>query len=107
MSEPTPLASILDALFAQEGPRRAAEIARIWTEWERWVGPDLARQAQPLDWKDRILWLQVPSSAHAQEMALRKPEILEAIRRGLGQGWVDDLRCRVVAPAPGRPPGPP
>lgn len=57
---------------------------RIWEVWESVVGPELARRASPLVFKNGKLTLAVEGSAWAQQINLLKTEITGALNDRLG-----------------------
>jgi predicted nucleic acid-binding Zn ribbon protein len=59
------------------------------------VPADVAQHCEPVDWKQGTLELRVTSPVWAQHVALRKPEILAALKAALGDAAPTDLRTRV------------
>jgi predicted nucleic acid-binding Zn ribbon protein len=72
-----------------------APAARLLRAWEGVVPPDLAPHCEPTDWKQDTLELSVASPVWAQQIALRKGEILAALKTALGPAAPTDLRTRV------------
>lgn len=68
---------------------------RLLRVWASAVGPEIAAQCEPTDWKGGTLELTVSAPVWAQHVALRKPEILAALRAALGDAAPTDLRTRV------------
>jgi predicted nucleic acid-binding Zn ribbon protein len=63
--------------------------------WEEAVGPEVADHCEPIAWRGPILELGVSSPVWAQHLQLRRPEILAALERLLGDAAPTDLRFRV------------
>lgn len=82
----------------------AAAAWRLGEHWEEAVGPEVARHCRPLGLRGRVLEAEVPSPVWAQQLALRREELLAGLRRVLGDDAPADLRFRVgyTAPAPRR-----
>jgi len=72
-----------------------APAARLLRAWDGAVPPDLAPHCEPTDWKQGTLELTVASPVWAQQIALRKGEILAALQSALGPAAPTDLRTRV------------
>ena len=72
-----------------------APALRLLRAWPSAVPPDIAMHCEPTDWKQGTLELAVASPVWAQQVALRKPEILAALAAALGEGAPTDLRTRV------------
>ena len=81
------------------------ESHRIWAQWPDAVGPEIARRAGPLDFRNGHLTLAVVSAAWAQQLTLMSPRIIEALNARLGKELVKSLRCRqaTVEPPPPDP----
>jgi hypothetical protein len=74
---------------------RAAPGAAIDAQWEALVGEEIAAHCRPVGMKGGVLFADVDSSVWCQQLQLRSPEILAALRRGLGDAAPTDLRLRV------------
>ena len=68
---------------------------RLLRAWPSAVPDDVARHCEPTDLRQGTLELSVASPVWAQQVALRKPEILAALAAVLGPGSPTDLRTRV------------
>ena len=72
-----------------------APALRLLRVWPTAVPPEIAQHSEPTDWKQGTLELTVATPVWAQQIALRKPEILAALRAALGAAAPTDLRTRV------------
>lgn len=82
----------------------AAPIARIGDDWTSIVGGEIAAHCRPIGMKGGVLQVDVDSSVWCQQLQLRSPEILAALRRHFGTVAPEDLRFRVgYVPGPTRP----
>ena len=84
-----------DALRAMEIDRAqpAAEAAESWLEA---VGAEVARHSRPVGVKAGVLHVEVDSSVWCQQLQLRTPEILTALRGQMEEGRAPtELRFRV------------
>jgi predicted nucleic acid-binding Zn ribbon protein len=70
----------------------AARLLRVWAEV---AGPELAPRCEPTDWQGTTLELTVHSPVWAQEISLRKPQLLAALERALGADAPTEIRTRV------------
>jgi predicted nucleic acid-binding Zn ribbon protein len=68
---------------------------RLLRVWASAVPADVAQHCEPTDWKQGTLELTVATPVWAQQIALRKPEILAGLRAALGPSAPTDLRTRV------------
>jgi predicted nucleic acid-binding Zn ribbon protein len=70
---------------------------RVVTEWTELVGPKIAQRTRPDGVTDRMLWVEVASSAWLQELNLLRPQLLQNLRERVGEPTLfDDLRFRLA-----------
>jgi predicted nucleic acid-binding Zn ribbon protein len=89
---------------------------RVLTEWSDLVGPKIAQRTRPDGVTDRLLWVEVASSAWLHELNLLRPQLLRGLHERLGEpALFDDVRFRLTgrnrrepvqlrAPRPAPPP---
>ena len=89
---------------------------RLLTEWFDLVGQKIASRTRPYGVTDRVLVIEVASSAWLHELNLLKAQILGGLLERLGEPRLfDDLKFRLAGRSGGRPtlirpkprPGPP
>jgi hypothetical protein len=70
---------------------------RVVTEWTELVGPRIAQRTRPDRIVDRVLWVEVATSAWLHELTLLKPQLLKGLLERLGEPTLfDDLRLRLA-----------
>ena len=96
-----PVANIIDAVLRNclGGEGQNARI--VWTFWDRIVGKDLAGNAQPAAFKQRILVVHVSSSVWLQELHFQKKELIHRLNEAAGNRVVDDIRFK-IGPLPSK-----
>jgi predicted nucleic acid-binding Zn ribbon protein len=99
--------ALVPRALADLGLEDAAAAWRLGECWDAAVGPEIARHCRPAGLRDgprgRVLEAEVASSVWAQQLVLRRDEILSGLRRELGDEAPTDVRFRVGYPAaPGR-----
>lgn len=85
---------------------------RVITEWSELVGAKIAQRTRPDGITDRVLWVEVATSAWLHELNLLKPQLLRGLTERLGQPRLfDEIRFKLagrsrreptVAPRPKR-----
>lgn len=84
--------------------------ARLRREWQRLVGSEMARQAQPIFLHRGILTVGVASSPWLHQLTFLSDELRERLDRAVGLGMIQELRFQIQAlaeyPAPPSPPRP-
>ena len=93
--EPTAIRGLVPRVLGELGIEGAAAALRILDCWEQAVGPELARHVRPTLLRGSVLEASVDSSVWCQQIQLRRPEILAALREILGPDAPRDLRLRV------------
>jgi predicted nucleic acid-binding Zn ribbon protein len=68
---------------------------RVFGQWEKSVGPVIARHAQPQTMRGKKLTLVVDSPAWMQQLSLLKPQIVEKVNRNLGKETIKDIMLRL------------
>jgi hypothetical protein len=82
---------------------------RVLTEWAELVGPRISSRTRPYGVTDRVLVIEVASSAWLHELTMLKAQILTGLHLRMGAPRLfDDLRFKLAGgrgnrPAPPRP----
>jgi predicted nucleic acid-binding Zn ribbon protein len=98
------------AALALHGISDQVRAGRVITEWGELVGPKIAQRTRPDGVTDRILWVEVATSAWLHELNLLRPQLLASLQDRLGAPTLfDDLKFRLTgggrrAPVALRPP---
>lgn len=94
-SEPEALGRLVPRVMRDLGFDQAARTLRLAERWEEAVGPEIARHCRPSALRAHVLEATVDSSVWCQQLKLRTPELLEALRRVLGEAAPTEIRLRV------------
>ena len=83
--------------------------APLFRGWEEIAGPELGPRTRVVEVEDGVIVVEVDHPGWLQMLLLRKRSLLEAARKAVPGGRIEDLRGRVSASAGRRPPsgGPP
>ncbi len=115
--------SAIASVLKLRGISDAVRAERLVTEWTDLVGAKIASRTRPFGVYDRVLVIEVATSAWMHELNLLKPRLLDGLVTRVGEPRLfDDLRFRLagsnrraptLVPAPRKtdppkkPPGPP
>ncbi len=81
---------------------------RVHAEWSDLVGPKIASRTRPYGVTDRLLVIEVASSAWLQELNLLRPQILAGLLERLGPPRLfDELKFKLAGRTGGARPVPP
>jgi predicted nucleic acid-binding Zn ribbon protein len=71
---------------------------QIISDWENLAGKEIAKSSQPIKIQDKCLFLAVKSNVWANELNLRKGELIEKINREAGEEIISNILFRTQTP---------
>jgi len=71
---------------------------QIISDWENLAGKEIAQSSQPIKIQDKCLFLAVKSNVWANELNLRKGELIEKINREAGEEIISNILFRTRTP---------
>jgi len=71
---------------------------QIISNWENLVGKEIAQASQPTKIQDKCLFLAVKSNVWANELNLRKGELIEKINREAGEKIISNIMFKIRRP---------
>ena len=89
------IGSLVPRVMSDLGLTDTARVMQIAARWEEAVGREIADHCRPTALRGGRLEVTVDSSVWCQQLQLRAPEILQALRRLLGEDAPSELRLRV------------
>ena len=90
-----PLGSLVERVLEDIGAGASARVMRIAERWEDAVGAEIAAHCRPTALRGDVLEVTVDSSVWCQQLQLRSPEIIEALRATLPAEAPSELWFRV------------
>jgi len=84
--------------FLQQRPKAgpAFRLVRLWRNWERAVGPEIAGLAKPLGHSKSTLLIGVEDSSGLQEVFFLGPEMIERCNSFLEEIFFDKVRAELL-----------
>jgi predicted nucleic acid-binding Zn ribbon protein len=101
-SQPLAVAELLGGVLQDLGLEEAARAHRVGLCWKEAVGPQVASHCRPVGLRNGVLETEVDSSVWSQQLQMRSPDILAALRDRLGEEAPTALRFRVGYAPPGQ-----
>ena len=89
------LSNTLGSLLKARGLGSRLDEYRVFGQWEKSVGPVIARHARPQIVRGKKLTLIVDSPAWMQQLSLLKPQIIEKVNAKLGRETIKDITLRL------------
>jgi len=68
---------------------------QIINNWENLAGKEIAQSSQPIKIQDKCLFLAVKSNVWANELNLRKGELIEKINRKAGEEIISNILFKI------------
>jgi predicted nucleic acid-binding Zn ribbon protein len=81
---PQAVGELVNRVLADLGAGATARAVRIAEAWEEAVGPEIAHHSRPVAIRGEVLEVAVDTSVWCQQLQLRTPEILAALRGAVG-----------------------
>ncbi len=95
-SRPELLGPLVARVLGDIGAGDSARVMRIAERWEEAVGAEIAAHCRPTALRGGVLEVTVDSSVWCQQLQLRGPEILEALRAALPAEAPSELWFRLT-----------
>ena len=89
------LSQMLGSVLKASGLQGSLGEYRILGQWDKIVGPAIARHARPQIVRGNKLFLSVDSPAWMQQLSLLKPELIEKVNKSLGRDAIKDIALKL------------
>ncbi|MFP5518906.1 MAG: DUF721 domain-containing protein [Bdellovibrionia bacterium] len=85
---------VLQSLFENGKSPLSEQFLRwkLWAKWPEVVGPTIAKNAEPVAYKNGILFLWVKNSTWMQQMVFLRDQIQTTINQKMNQNFVRSIR---------------
>ena len=90
-----PLKEALEEFLKEKKWDKKIRGYNVINHWENFVGKEISRHSQPIRLQDRTLFLRVKNNVWANELNLRKGEIIEKINLSTQEETVSDILFKV------------
>jgi len=94
-----PLAPLLTQTLERRGLGRVVLLSRLLQHWPEIVGPQLAKVAQPEGVRSRVLFIAVADAVWLQQLKFYQSQVLQNMRRVLGDIPIHRLHCTLATPS--------
>nr|WP_019810995.1 DciA family protein [Saccharomonospora halophila] len=92
--DPQPLGRLVSRMASQLGWNQRLADGRVFGQWARLVGEEVAEHAQPVSLNDGELTVRASSTAWATQLRLLQRQLLARIAAGVGHGVVTKMRIQ-------------
>lgn len=92
--DPSPISHLLDQVVRTQGWAEKLEDQRIFTDWTKIVGPEVAQHAQIDGFEDTVVHVRATSTAWSTQLRLLAPRIVAKLNEALGDGTVTRIDVR-------------
>ncbi|WP_126938098.1 DUF721 domain-containing protein [Veillonella sp. CHU740] len=84
-----------DAMLQELGIYEMYQIMKLYEDWETVVGPIVSQHAKLISITPPIITVEIAHTVWMQEMAMRKPQIIEALQEYYGQPMIEDMKVQL------------
>ena len=93
--EPLSLGAVLKEILGRRSPMNfVGKELRIWEEWDRVVGGEIAKNAKPQQLRAGVLWVEASHPLWASEMQYRGETIRQKLNEAIGEELIKEIRTR-------------
>jgi predicted nucleic acid-binding Zn ribbon protein len=92
--DPSTIADLLGQVVRNQGWAEKLDDQRIFTDWARIVGPEVAQHAEIEGFEDAVVHIRASSTAWATQLKLLAPRIVAKLNDALGDGTVTRIDVR-------------
>ena len=85
------LGEIIQDFLKQSGWERKLDEVNIMTEWDKMLGPSLAKYTEEVFIKNKKLHIRLNSSTLRQELSYKKSEIVKDLNAAVGKDVINDI----------------
>ncbi len=84
-----------DAMLQELGIFEMYRLMKLYHDWESVVGPMVSGQAKLVHIKPPVIVVEIGHTVWMQEMIMRKPQLLEALREYYGESIITDIKVQL------------
>ncbi len=92
LPRPVAVAEVLEKVLKPADLQVLELRSRIRGAWEAAAGEAVAKMTRLVDYKGKVLWVEVPSNVWMQELQFRKGALLRSLQAALSPKALRDLR---------------
>ncbi len=85
------LGEVIRDFLEQSGWERKLDEVKIITEWDKILGPSLAKYTEEVFVRNKKLYIRLNSSTLRQELSYKKSEIVEDLNATVGREVIKDI----------------
>jgi len=85
------LGEVIKDFLKQSGWQQKLDEVKVLTEWDKILGPSLAKYTEEVFIQNKILHIRLNSSALRQELSFRKTEIIDELNASVGKEVIKDI----------------
>ncbi len=84
-----------DAMLQELGIFEMYRLMKLYHDWESVVGPMVSGQTKLVQIKPPLIVVEIGHTVWMQEMTMRKPQLLEALREYYGESIITDIKVQL------------
>jgi hypothetical protein len=100
---PDHISALLGDMIKRRKWQGRFELHEVFAFWEKAVGKEIAKHANPAKFRGKVLWVEVSDSIWMQQLQFLKMTLLEKINKQFKAVEVEDIRFQLRLPRQERP----
>lgn len=94
--DPSSLGAVLKEILGRRNNMQSiGKELRIWEEWDRAVGPEIAKNARPQQFRSGVLLIETSHALWATELQYRGESIRQKLNECLGKDYIREIKTRI------------
>ena len=89
------ITDLREAMLQELGIFEMYRLMKLYHDWESVVGPMVSGQAKIVHIKPPVIVVEIGHTVWMQEMTMRKPQLLEALREYYGESIITDIKVQL------------
>lgn len=93
-SGPSRIGEVLQEFMQTSMPKAVGEEVRVFGAWPKAVGSDISKQANPVGFRNGILFVETKHPIWTTELTAKRHQIQKKLNAAIGQDLVRDIHFR-------------
>jgi predicted nucleic acid-binding Zn ribbon protein len=85
------LGEVIKDFLRESGWEQRLDEVKIITQWDKTLGPSLAKYTEEVFIKNRVLHIRLNSSTLRQELSYKKTDLLKELNEAVGKEVITDI----------------
>lgn len=89
------ISGIIDKLLKAHRYESNEDLMQVWNLWDSVVGEDIAKNARPAAFKERLLLVHTTSSSWIHQLQFLKKDIITKVNVAFGRELIKEIKFKI------------